>query len=130
MIMEYLVEHFGGVVETDDVDAVLSLVRSARVDGFNDMWISRNGVPFPCLGVLLSERGSCVHYMETEGEPGFRSLRHASGDGALARFAVGTPKQISEVDESAVVSVEDAAKVVGHFLERGDRSGEIEWVEL
>lgn len=121
------VEHFGGTVLVDTLDALDAVLRQRFGDDANELWLSHDA-SHPCLAILVHGDDCCLHYFPHEGHPGFQSAGAASSE--WRTFFVSTPSEAIELSADAVVSFTQARAAAAEFYADGSLPTSVRWLEL
>lgn len=88
----------------------------------DELWVSRNEKPYPCLSILIKENYACVHYFNNnEGE-----IWQSCGDlNKKVTFLAGKGDREWTAPEYAVVPLEKAVSCIEEFGDTLERPNSI-----
>ena len=101
------------------------ILRRSALNPYDDIWICGEE-KYPCLAILVNGTRTCVHYFLNDIGDMWQSAGNWEED---VSFAVGTEPP-SLMPGSCVVSLDEAIRCAGQFLETGKRPDCIGWNEL
>jgi hypothetical protein len=123
------VEDARGALEAED-EASLEAALAVRYDhDANEFWLYGGDGPHPTLGILVRGDLADVHYLPSEGHPGFRSLatQESKAEGTTT-FYMGGEQQAAP--NQFVVPFSKALEAAKEFLVSRQQPMCLDWFEL
>jgi len=123
----------GRTWQIDDTGALKMALEWRDSRGGAEFWLAHEGGAYPCLAVRLDGSAADVHYFPDAEHPGFRCLGGAglpAGGVTKLVYEGCDPGDGEEVPNEFIVTAAVAARLAEAFFRSGEKSAEVEWMEL
>lgn len=114
-----------GELEVQTKEELEAVIRKSALNPYDDIWMGGEE-KYPCLAILVNGMRACVHFFLNDTGDMWQSAGDQEEDvlfavhGELPNWMPG----------SCVVSLDEAIRCAGQFLETGERPDCIDWNEL
>ena len=125
------VSHFGGIVDCETINSMLSILNLRYGKGVNEFWIYGED-RFPCLAILVNNDYANLTYFPEDGHPGFQSIAMDTDLNMkdISIFYTNTPDEEIEIDNDAIVPFSRAVEATKEFFTSLSLPTCLKWLEL
>lgn len=125
------IEHFIKTEKVNNVSDIKSILNKKTEKGVNEFIISLDS-PYPYIIISVNGNKACLSYFRYDDDPGFHSINNAvkSYENGITIFYTNTEDEEIEVENCAIVTIEQAVKAVEEFFLTEQLPKCIEWEEL
>lgn len=126
------VHDFGGDHKVDSRVKLERILRSRFEGETNEFLLSHGSSTYPLISIFVKGDLAVIYYIPGEGQAGYASIgkKMNLNPNTMTSFATGTPENIIDVSNEAVVSFSEAVEVAKEFFDSQVLPTSIEWLKL
>lgn len=126
-----MIEHFIQTEICNNVSEISSIINKKTEKGVNEFIVSLDS-KYPYMIVAVNRNKASISFFRYDDDPGFSSINHTmnSDENGLTVFYTNTEDEEIEIENSQIITIEQAIKAVEEFFITEQLPACIDWEEL